>query len=291
MSKHIVQHEVNIRLNDIKLEFIRTGERTLTAGKLTRTRTVPETIIAQCLQGQYEIRTQDQTIVVNPGEVAMIGSDVPFTNIHHLDETGVMASRWIHCRFTIFDNIDLSSLFDIPLKISGSQADQAGDLISQLIAIANGPNSLLNFIRTNELAFKMLYILCTVSKAKFTDIEDIRYSERLIPVFDYINDHLSASISAKDLARAAHMSLSRFFPYFKSQIQQSPMDYVKKTRITRACRMLVTTELSIFEIAERVGFSNQFHFSRVFKQICGETPSNYRNQSANAQYLTDDNLR
>lgn len=291
MSKHIAQPEVNIRLNDIQLEFIRTGERTLTAGKLTRTRTVPETIVAQCLQGQYEIRTQDQTIVVNPGEVAMIGSDVPFTNIHHLDETGVMASRWIHCRFTIFDNIDFSSLLDIPLKISGHQADQAGDLISQLLAIANSPNTLLNCIRTNELAFKMLYILCAVSKPRFTDFENIRYSERLIPVFDYINDNLSASISVKDLANAAHMSLSRFFPYFKSQIQQSPMDYVKKTRITRACRMLVTTEWSIFEIAERVGFSNQFHFSRVFKEICGETPSDYRNQLANAQYLTSDNLK
>lgn len=291
MSKHVVHHEINIRLNDIQLEFIRTGERTLTAGKLTRTRTVPETIVAQCLQGQYEIRTQDQTIVVNPGEVAMIGSDVAFTNIHHLDETGVMASRWIHCRFTIFDNIDFSSLLDIPLKISGPQADQAGDLISQFLAIANGPNSLLNSIRTNELAFKMLYILCAVSKPRFTDFENIRYSERLIPVFDYINDNLSASISVKDLAKAAHMSLSRFFPYFKSQIQQSPMDYVKKTRITRACRMLVTTELSIFEIAERVGFSNQFHFSRVFKEICGETPSDYRSQLTNAQYLTSDNLK
>jgi AraC-like DNA-binding protein len=291
MSKHIAQLEVNIRLNDIRLEFIRTGERTLTAGELTRTRTVPETIVAQCLQGQYEIRTQDQTIVVNPGEVAMIGSDVPFTNIHHIDETGVMASRWIHCRFTIFDNIDFSSLLDIPLKISGPQADQAGDLISQLLAIANGPNTLLNCIRTNELAFKMLYILCAVSKPKFTDFENIRYSERLIPVFDYINDNLSTSISVKDLAKAAHMSLSRFFPYFKSQIQQSPMNYVKKTRITRACRMLVTTELSIFEIAERVGFSNQFHFSRVFKEICGETPSDYRTQLANAQYLTSDKLR
>ncbi|MEE2871438.1 MAG: AraC family transcriptional regulator [Candidatus Latescibacterota bacterium] len=290
MSKHVVQHEVNIRLNDIRLEFIRTGERTLTSGKLTRTRTLPETIVAQCLQGQYEIRTQDRTISVNPGEVALIGSDVPFTNIHHLDKNGAMSSRWIHCRFTIFNNIDFSSLLDIPLKISGTQAEQVGILIGELQSFAHGPNSLLDSIRTNELAFKILYILCEVSKPRFTNFYDIRYSKRLVPVFDYINDNLSASISAKDLAKTAHMSLSRFFPYFKSQMQQSPMGYVKKTRITQACRMLVTTEWSISAIAERVGFSNQFHFSRVFKEICGETPSTYRSQLANAQYLTSDNL-
>ena len=290
MSKDVVQHEVNMQLNDIRLEFIRTGERTLTSDKFTRTRTLPETIVAQCLQGQYEIRTQDQTVFVHPGEIALIGSEVPFTNIHHLDQTGVMSSRWIHCRFTVFDNIDFASLLDIPLKISGFQASQMGDLIGQLLAIANGPNTLLNFIRTNEIAFKILYILCEVSKPKFTDFEDIRYSERLFPVFDHINNNLSTSISVKDLAKAAHMSLSRFFPYFKSQMQQSPMDYVKKTRITQACRMLVTTELSISGIAERVGFSNQFHFSRVFKEICGETPSAYRSQLANAQYLTSDDL-
>ena len=290
MSKHVVQHEVNIRLNDIRLEFIRTGERTLTSGKLTRTRTLPETIVAQCLQGQYEIRTQDRTISVNPGEVALIGSDVPFTNIHHLDKTGAMSSRWIHCRFTIFNNIDFSSLLDIPLKISGTQAEQVGILIGELQSFAHGPNSLLDSIRTNELAFKILYILCEVSKPRFTNFNDIRNSKRLVPVFDYINDNLSASISAKDLAKTAHMSLSRFFPYFKSQMQQSPMGDVKKTRITQACRMLVTTEWSISAIAERVGFSNQFHFSRVFKEICGETPSTYRSQLANAQYLTSDNL-
>ena len=178
----------------------------------------------------------------------------------------------------------------MPLKISGKQAEQAGILIDQLQSIAHDANSLLNSIRTNELAFRLLYILCEVSKPRYTNFEDFRYSDRLVPVFDYVNENLSATISVKDLAKAANMSLSRFFPYFKSQMQQSPMDYVKKTRTTRACRLLVTTELPISAIAERVGFSNQFHFSRVFKEICGETPSVYRNQLANAHYLTNDIL-
>lgn len=229
-------------------------------------------------------------MLVNPGEVALIGSDVPFTNIHHLDKTEVMSSRWIHCRFTIFNDIDFSSLLDMPLKISGPQAEKTGALIGELLSIPDDSNSLLDSIRTNELAFKILYILCEVSKPKFADLEDIRYSERLVPVFDYINDNLGVSISVKDLAKVANMSLSRFFPYFKSQMKQSPMDYVKKTRITQACRLLVTTEMPIARIAERVGFSNQFHFSRVFKEICGETPSIYRYQSTNVQYLTSENL-
>jgi AraC-like DNA-binding protein len=290
MSKYAAPGEIITRLNDIRLEFIRMGERTLISDKLTRTRTLPETIVAQCLQGQYEIRTQDKTMLVNPGEVALIGSDVPFTNIHHLDKTEVMSSRWIHCRFTIFNDIDFSSLLDMPLKISGPQAEKTGALIGELLSIPDDSNSLLDSIRTNELAFKILYILCEVSKPKFADLEDIRYSERLVPVFDYINDNLGVSISVKDLAKVANMSLSRFFPYFKSQMKQSPMDYVKKTRITQACRLLVTTEMPIARIAERVGFSNQFHFSRVFKEICGETPSIYRYQSTNVQYLTSENL-
>ena len=290
MSKYAAPGEIITRLNDIRLEFIRMGERTLISDKLTRTRTLPETIVAQCLQGQYEIRPQDKTMLVNPGEVALIGSDVPFTNIHHLDKTEVMSSRWIHCRFTIFNDIDFSSLLDMPLKISGPQAEKTGALIGELLSIPDDSNSLLDSIRTNELAFKILYILCEVSKPKFADLEDIRYSERLVPVFDYINDNLGVSISVKDLAKVANMSLSRFFPYFKSQMKQSPMDYVKKTRITQACRLLVTTEMPIARIAERVGFSNQFHFSRVFKEICGETPSIYRYQSTNVQYLTSENL-
>ncbi len=290
MSKHVAFKNSFARLNDIRLEFIRMGERTLTSDKLTRTRTLPETVIAQCLRGQYEIRTQHKTILVNPGEVALIGSDVPFTNIHHLDKTEVMSSRWIHLRFTVYNNIDFSSLIDIPLKISGRKAEQTGELIGELLSLNNDPTPLLDSIRINELAFKILYILCEVSKPKFTDFEDIRYSERLVPVFEYINDNLGVSISVKDLAKVANISLSRFFPYFKSQMRQSPMDYVKKTRITQACRLLGTTEMPIARIAERVGFSNQFHFSRVFKEICGETPSIYRSQATGVKYLTSNNL-
>ena len=289
MSKYANQL-LNIRLNDIRLEFIRVGERTLTSDKLTRTRTLPETIVAQCLHGRYEVRTQDTTAVIHPGEIAIIGSDMPFTNIHHLDANGIMSSRFIHCQFTVFDNIDFLTLLHMPLKITGPQAAQIGDHIGQLLGIASQPTKLVDCAYTNKLAFSILYDLCEVSRPKYSDVEEIRYTERLDPVFAYIAEHIDGSISVQDLARAANMSLSRFFPYFKSQVKQTPMDYVKKTRISRACRYLVSTEQSIATIAERVGFSNQFHFSRVFKEICGETPSVYRSQFTRTYYLESNDL-
>jgi len=54
------------------------------------------------------------------------------------------------------------------------------------------------------------------------------------------------------------------------------MDYFIRLRLHRACQLLDTTELSIAQIAARVGYDDSFYFSRHFKAVHGMTPSQYR---------------
>ena len=55
-------------------------------------------------------------------------------------------------------------------------------------------------------------------------------------------------------------------------------DYINKIRLTEATHLLVNTDLTIMEIADKTGFSNQQYFSTVFKQAYGTSPSKYRSE-------------
>lgn len=61
--------------------------------------------------------------------------------------------------------------------------------------------------------------------------------------------------------------------------QKSPQEYLLAYRINKSCELLRTTELSIGEIALLVGYSNQFHFSRAFKNYMQQSPSEWKKKN------------
>lgn len=63
---------------------------------------------------------------------------------------------------------------------------------------------------------------------------------------------------------------------FKKFIGQTPIDYILKIRMERACSLLTNDNLSISEVSNSIGYSDQFVFSKQFKKSMGETPSAFR---------------
>ena len=92
----------------------------------------------------------------------------------------------------------------------------------------------------------------------------------------YMVQHLDRPLQVATLAAQAKVSPSHFFALFKRRIGSAPMDYFTRLRMQRACRLLEDTGLSIKEISSKLGYDDQFYFSRVFKSINGVAPSDYR---------------
>ena len=92
----------------------------------------------------------------------------------------------------------------------------------------------------------------------------------------YIEDHLSESLSIADLAAIVPMSEFHFARSFKAATGESPHRYVTQQRIERAKVFLSVTQLAVAEIGDRVGFSNQRHFTAQFRKLTGATPKGYR---------------
>lgn len=104
------------------------------------------------------------------------------------------------------------------------------------------------------------------------NISDIRVTK----IINYIENHYDQDLSNDFLANKACMSTNSFSRLFKSEIGVSLQKYIKKKRIDYACLLITHSTLSIDEVAFKTGFSNRFHFTRVFHEITKITPAKYK---------------
>jgi AraC-like DNA-binding protein len=95
-------------------------------------------------------------------------------------------------------------------------------------------------------------------------------------VHDYIDEHLSDSIELVELSAIAGLSIFHFARQFKHSEGVTPHHYLISRRVQRARELLAGTNFSLSEIAFAVGFADQSHLTRHFRQIVNMTPGQFR---------------
>jgi AraC family transcriptional regulator len=102
------------------------------------------------------------------------------------------------------------------------------------------------------------------------------FRARLNRVIEYIEANLDQEMALTALAQTAGMSTHYFCELFKQSVHVSPHQYVLRRRIARAQNLLSDPEVIVLEAAVRSGFSDQSHFTKLFRRIVGVTPTAYR---------------
>lgn len=92
----------------------------------------------------------------------------------------------------------------------------------------------------------------------------------------YIHDNLSKPISVSNLCAEFHLSRHEIYNICNEYFSSAPAEYIKKCRLTYACKLLSTTDLPINKIAIKCGIPDYNYFSKVFKANYGMSPTNYK---------------
>lgn len=92
----------------------------------------------------------------------------------------------------------------------------------------------------------------------------------------YLNQHLSREVTLQELASIVHLSKSQLSLVFKRDTGYSPIDFFTRLKIQQACQYLDLTDLTIAEIANKLGYKDPYYFSRCFTRIMGVPPAKYR---------------
>jgi AraC family transcriptional regulator len=100
-------------------------------------------------------------------------------------------------------------------------------------------------------------------------------------VLVFIDANLDTSIKNKDLAAIARLSVFHFNVAFRNSVGDSPHEYIIRRRMERAQGLMLSTEMSLSEIAAECGLADQAHLTRLFHRVVGESPAAWRRARAN----------
>ena len=94
----------------------------------------------------------------------------------------------------------------------------------------------------------------------------------------YIDENLSDELTVDSISKATNISKSVLYRNFDYHLGMTVSEYINLKRVEEAVGLLIKTDLSIDEIARKVGFSSATYFVSVFKRLKGSTPLQFRKQ-------------
>jgi AraC-like DNA-binding protein len=106
-----------------------------------------------------------------------------------------------------------------------------------------------------------------------------RVSEYMRSARRYIEENCAEELSLRQIAGYVYLSPSYFVRAFKEAWGQSPMHYLQQVRLARAQELLTGSDMSIREVAQKAGFSDQRRMNELFVKTLGISPMKYRRQS------------
>lgn len=162
--------------------------------------------------------------------------------------------------------IELEAILERHLQMPESQRVDAENLsdLSPLSTLTSNPSPL-----TSNLSPRTSHSSTHPSTEAF-----------LNDLMSYIEEHIADdTLSVPSLAEQMNMSQTTLYRKLKSMVGLSPADFFRKVKMRRAVQYLVTSDLSISQVAYSVGFSDPKYFSKCFKHEMGLTPGEYRQRN------------
>ena len=158
----------------------------------------------------------------------------------------------------------------MPLSRCGDQP-QVRSILRQ-IAELNIWNNPTDKLILDSLARQLLIIISKGAANK-------QVGRLLGEIITYIGENLTAELGLSALSLRFGVSQSYIARCFTKELGTTASDYTARVRCAEACRLLVCTGMSVYEIAYAVGFKDQYYFSRVFKKIYGVAPGGFRKRA------------
>lgn len=128
------------------------------------------------------------------------------------------------------------------------------------------------------LVLEQLCISIAVFLCRQMVICDTKVSDDIQKIIDYMAKNIEKEFSLDDISDISNMSKFNMIRKFKESIGMTPYDYYLGLRILKALEYLNDEKYKIIDVSLLCGFKNHSHFSKVFKNATGLTPTEYRNK-------------
>ena len=100
---------------------------------------------------------------------------------------------------------------------------------------------------------------------------------------EYVEKNYANNFKIVDLAKECHMSETHFRRIFQEKMNMTPIEYVNFVRIRKACELIDKTDISMEDVALKVGFITPSTFNRNFRRIVGTSPYQWKKRPDNRE--------
>ncbi len=180
-------------------------------------------------------------------------------------------SRWTACQA-----IELTGLNRNQPIYKARYKDIAENMKEEMVYIVNHGNE-SPFHLIGHLFLFIDYFMRSASSAQLNKGNSLRdfYIKEAI---SYIEQNFQNDITVETIAASCGLNRSYFGKIFHENMGKSPQEFLISYRMSKAAELLRLTGLSIADIGNAVGYPNQLHFSRAFKNVYGISPRQWRNE-------------
>lgn len=174
-----------------------------------------------------------------------------------------MSHLFFHLSLSAFDGLDILSGVERPISCPFTSVP---DGVLEF-------SSLVDSLYTESFLTSSLYSLL---KQSGISLNPKRYSKEVKSAIEYIRRNLSVQLRICDIATESYSAPSTLTRNFRRETGMSIGEYIDLLVLQKAEYLLKTSDMSLFEISEALGFCDQFYFSRKFSEKYGVSPSKYR---------------
>ena len=249
---------------------------------------VLELLYVSANSGQYIVG--DYEYSVNAGDIIICNAGVlhgedPFQE--HRIQTYCLVFTGVH--FPNLPTCHAVAKDSCPILSLGEKNSIVADLLPNLYKMFHAGEDYYETCLHLALGVMLMTRQMIVERDKILTTKEIKQKWLMQQITDYINQHYTEPLTLKQISDEVYISENYLSHLFKREAGLSPMQYMMQRRMGEAQSLLVETSLQIAEISDKLGFSSDAHFSKMFKKYVGTTPKDYR-QYFSKRYQSTDNI-
>ena len=244
--------------------------------------THPFTELFYVVDGKGEFNIQGQRFPVKPNDFVIINPQVEHTELSSPDEP--LEYIVLGINGLSFSNLTPVSEGGHPFSFFNLR-DEQKDILRYL-------NAMVQEATSQQMSYELVchnlleILLIKILRHQHFDLEVGKQSKATKDISfikHYLETYYHESIQLEDLASMTHLSRFYISHSFKKEIGMSPMEYLIAIRIKESKILLRTTNYSISQVADIVGFTTPTYFSKQFRKSTGISPTDYREQYQGVQ--------
>jgi AraC family transcriptional regulator of arabinose operon len=230
-------------------------------------------------KGNAKLRINDEVYAIVPGTVILIPPNI--AHDHYKENADESIFLWSHFTFEIAGVIDVLKLFQIPITFKLKDSVEFEKVFMQYNELKKQSGFLPRTILRKAKALELIYLVLESAISIDQEISAKNQSSSFLEILARIIQHPEQEFSLALFAQELNMHPTYISNRFKELYGRSPIQVQREMKIHKAKTLLKTTQLSITEIAQAIGFNGIPNFTRLFKLYVGTSPSHYREINKN----------